>query len=189
LALLVALGVEALLRLAAPNLRTLNRLAAVIAAGLIAIQGYYYFGPYMATFNEAFRDDRGRGLDVEDALFRSVDFPDGTNIIIIDSPAWYPPDLNNIMHYLRGGPIRTVAVYPVQPGDVTEGYLSSLRRDIDTAFYVNPLDRVNIDRIVAAFPAIQGPLRTEFEPSLGEDFLLYYLPASITPPESDDPAE
>ncbi|MFW5691080.1 MAG: glycosyltransferase family 39 protein [Chloroflexota bacterium] len=184
MALLCALGLDATIGLVYPRtqadaVRWGNRALVGICAALMTLQVTYYFGPYMDRFNTQFRADRGRNLDVEDAMYRARAFPYGTMITLVDAPTLYEPDINNMLHFLRGGPQRTAFVRAVNPITFDETYLQALRLDVDNAFFLNPVDTVSVERLRALFPQIDGPHFTSFDASRDRQFALYYLPAMI----------
>ncbi|MCU0482424.1 MAG: glycosyltransferase family 39 protein, partial [Anaerolineae bacterium] len=74
------------------NIKRTNFLLIIIACHLMTSQTVYYFDYHIRLFNQQFRDDRGRNYDIEDALYRSVGFPNGTRVHIIDHPTMYSPD-------------------------------------------------------------------------------------------------
>ena len=176
--LITALGIRWVLDSLWRNMpKSQNRLSIIIVVTLIVPQIWFYFVPQMARFNEQFRDDRGRHLDVDDALFRSIDFPTGTHLHIIDNPSWYATDVNNIMRFLSPDSLKFART--MLPRQFTNTYLDGILLDIDNAFFVAPDDLPSIRRILRYFPQIEGPFYTDFEASKKKGFALYYLPALV----------
>lgn len=177
LALIVAIGMDQVATLTLPrDVPTQKLLLAISITVLVTLQGFYYFGPYMQTFNEQFRADRGRNLDVEDALFRSRDFPDYTHVTIVDDPAWYNPDVNNLLQYLRGDPVRTVFIEAIKPEEFTAEFINQRPLDRPNAFFIGPDDTESIERLLTYLPSLDGPQYTEFDASKERGFVLYFMP-------------
>ncbi|PJF23324.1 MAG: hypothetical protein CUN56_01540 [Phototrophicales bacterium] len=177
ISLLVALGIHWILdNIWQGMARMQNYVAMMLVVALVIPQIWFYFGPHMVRFNQQFRDSRGRNLDVDDALFRSRDFPAGTMIHIVDSPAWYETDVNNMMRYLSPQAIKDVRT--LEPVEFHSAYLNALPLTIDHAFYIAPDDQLDIRLLQRRFPHIQGPFYTDFEASKEKGFALYYLPAT-----------
>lgn len=178
LALLAALGADLGYRLLWPLDRWLSGQAMAVSVLLLAlVQAYFFYGVYNDRFNVQFREDRNRNLDFEDALYRSLNFPDGTMIHMVDSVLRYNPDLNNMLHFLRGGPVRTAFVSGVTPQDFTTAYLEVLPRDVLHAFFIDATEVHSVKRLLAIFPEVQGPTFSDYAPSQDHDYALYLLPA------------
>nr|MCU0480256.1 hypothetical protein [Anaerolineae bacterium] len=121
-----------------------------------------------------------RNYDIEDALYRSVGFPNGTRVHIIDHPTMYSPDANNILLFLTRDTGQNLSAGTMNPIEFTDDYLSRQSRDIDHAFYLTPNDLYNIIRLIEFYgDELQGPFYTEFRPSAEKGFLLFYLPATV----------
>ena len=180
LATLIALGVVLIGENLIPkNTKRLNYWVAVVIYLLAIIQTIYYFDSHIYLFNQQFRDDRGRNYDVEDALYRSVGFPYGTRIHIVDFPTMYSPDAYNILRFLTRDVGVDLQVATMKPADFTEAYLQAQSRMIDNAFYLPPTDILNIDLLKRFYrDELQGPFYTEFRASVEKGFLLFYLPSA-----------
>lgn len=160
-----------------------NRMIGVLVCVIAIPQLMYYFGYHLPLFNVQFRDDRGRNYDVEDALYRSVGFPSGTRVHIVDFPTMYSPDAHNILRFLTRERGRDMNALTMRPADFTDDYLQRQSRLIDHAFYLPPIDILNIQRLKAHFAdELQGPFYTEFPASIQKGFVLYYLPADPSQP-------
>lgn len=165
-----------------------NRIATAMLCFIIIPQMVYYFSYHLPLFNVQFRDDRGRNYDIEDALYRSLGFPDGTRVHIVDFPTMYSPDAHNILRFLTRDKDVEMSAVTMKPADFSDEYLQRLTRIIDHAFYLPPIDILNIERLKAHFgDELQGPFYTEFPASIEKGFVLYYLPASLL--QGNTPAE
>ena len=180
LAMLIALGVVSIGENLIPkNTKRLNYFVAGVICMLATIQTAYYFDDHIRLFNQQFRDDRGRNYDVEDALYRSVGFPQATRIHIVDFPTMYSPDAYNILRFLTRDSGVDMQVATMKPADFTEAYLQTQPRIIDHAFYLPPVDLLNIDLLKRFYgDELQGPFYTEFRASVEKGFLLFYLPST-----------
>lgn len=165
-----------------------NRMATAMVCLIIIPQTVYYFSYHLPLFNQQFRDDRGRNYDIEDALYRSVGFPYATRVHIVDFPTMYSPDAHNILRFLTRDKQVDMQAMTIKPADFTDDYIRVQPRIIDHAFYLPPIDILNIERLKTHFgDELQGPFYTEFPASVEKGFVLYYLPAS--PLHGNTPAE
>jgi 4-amino-4-deoxy-L-arabinose transferase-like glycosyltransferase len=182
LALALALGLDVIVGGLFPTgNRTRRYLLTACVALLGTVMVWYFTGPYMERYNVQFRQEqRGRNLDVEDAMYRSVGFPVDTQIHIVDDPPRYGADLNNKLHYLRGGPYRSVWVNSMAPFQFTDAYLLTLNRTLNHAFFLPPGNLVLIERLRAKYPedVLSEPQYSDFIPSQTTQFVLFFLPAS-----------
>ena len=180
LATLIGLGVVYVAtNLTLKNVKFLNYLMALMVSLLVTFQTVYYFDYHLRLFNQQFRDDRGRNYDVEDALYRSVGFPTSTRVHIIDFPTMYSPDAYNILRFITRDGGNDIQVVTMKPADFTDAYLDSQPRIIDHAFYLPPIDVLNIERLKAYYGGeLQGPFYTQFRASIEKGFVLYYWAAS-----------
>ncbi len=175
LALLIALGIRYTIPLLWPaRLPTHFQpvLMGAIAGGLMAAQAIFYFGPFLDLFNVEVRAYVDR--DVEDALLRSLDFPDGTQIHIIDSRRVLPPiDAQRFLSFLRDG--ATVEVVPV--GTYQPMGLLNLPRTINHAFFVVPDDSYTISALINTFGPQTLLYSSDKDVPPEKQFALYWVPA------------
>jgi hypothetical protein len=180
LATLIGLGVVYVAtNITIKNIKLLNYMIALMVCLLTTFQTVYYFDYHLRLFNQQFRDDRGRNYDVEDALYRSVGFPTATRVHIIDFPTMYSPDAYNILRFITRDVGNDIQVSTMKPADFTDAYLDAQPRIIDHAFYLPPIDVLNIERLKAYYGGeLQGPFYTQFRASIEKGFVLYYWAGS-----------
>lgn len=167
-----------------------NRLLAGLVCVIFIPQVVHYFNHHLPLFNQQFRDDRGRNYDVEDTLYRSVGFPPHTRVHIIDFPAMYSPDAYNILRFLTRETGADMQATTLRPDEFTNAYLDAQPRITDHAFYLPPIDLLNIDRLKLYYgEALQGPFYTEFPTSKEKGMVLYYVPSNVATIADNLPAE
>ncbi|HRF99235.1 MAG TPA: hypothetical protein PLZ51_28680, partial [Aggregatilineales bacterium] len=68
-----------------------------------------------------------------------------------------------------------IQVSTMRPADFTDAYLDAQPYIIDHAFYLPPIDVLNIERLKAHYGGeLQGPFYTQFRASIEKGFVLYY---------------
>lgn len=145
------------------DLATLALLATGV--GLAVIQAVYYFGPHLETYNRQLRPHP----DAQDALFRAVGLPDGTQITIIGRNVPQADLLNGMMGYLDDGkPVAARA-----PAEVTAAYVAGLPEDVRHAFFIEREDVTTLNALRQRF-ALAGPYASPFELPPEKQFMLYY---------------
>ncbi len=132
LALLLALGIRYTLPLLVLRRRWLPALMIALALGLAVAQMRYYFGSHLVLYNDQIRP----GYDSEDAMFRAVDFPSGTQVMVISAHSPGQPYLSGVLGYVNPGAVLEVRA----PEDMTPEYLAALSPAVDRAFFVEPTD-------------------------------------------------
>ncbi|MDX1994189.1 MAG: glycosyltransferase family 39 protein [bacterium] len=150
---------------------TQNRLLLGAATALVVAQTVYFFGPHLERFNVQFRSTHNRGRDVDDALLRSVDFPAGTYIHIIDEPQFPDRDAVDLLNYLRDG----LMVNTMTTAELTEAYMQALPVDHAHAFFVKPEAAPVIAMIRRYFPEAHGPQWSDHPLPDGRMFALYFV--------------
>jgi hypothetical protein len=145
--------------------------AAVLVVALVVGQIRHYFGPYLDHFNVFIRP----GHDGEDAIFRALDFPDGTRVHIVarDVVIW---DLN--LDAMTDFWDADLVVNVMVPEEVTAEYLAALPRDVDHAFFVDANFPGVIEALRAAFP-LDGPHFSPYNVPRFKQLALYYVKAGI----------
>ncbi|HEX3052780.1 MAG TPA: glycosyltransferase family 39 protein [Aggregatilineaceae bacterium] len=174
LALLIALGIRYTIPLLWPSRlpsKIQPLLMGVIVGGLVAAQTIFYFGPFMDLFNVEVRAHVDN--DVEDALLRSLDFPNNTQIHIIGTRVLPPIDTQRFLSYLRDGAIVEV----VPPGTYQPMGLLSLPRTVDHAFFVSSSDSYTISALINTFGSQPLLYSSNKDIPREKQFALYYLPA------------
>jgi hypothetical protein len=131
----------------------------------------HYFGPYLDHFNVFIRP----GHDGEDAIFRALDFPDGTRVHIVarDVVIW---DLN--LDAMTDFWDADLVVNVMVPEEVTAEYLAALPRDVDHAFFVDANFPGVIEALRAAF-LLDGPHFSPYNVPRFKQLALYYVKAGI----------
>jgi hypothetical protein len=167
LALVTAVGVRAIMKLLMPQ-RWANIAALLLTLVLCVAQGTYYYGRFLDVFPQWFRASYP-SPDVDDAVFRALDFPPDTRVYFITDPA--PWQIEFRMAYLSD---RYTAVW--LPSHVTDELLAQISRAVDNAFFIDPDDA----RTVAILSANFGARTLQYSPyrdvPLDDQYLLYYLP-------------
>ncbi len=131
LALLLALGIRYTLPMLARR-RWLPALMIALAVGLAVGQMRYYFGSHLVLYNDQIRP----GYDSEDAMFRAVDFPSGTQVMVISAHSPGQQYLSGVLGYVNPGALLEVRT----PEEITPAYLAALSPVADRAFFVEPND-------------------------------------------------
>ncbi len=178
IALICALGLDIIAGLLFNATRWRRYALAAALAAFVTVQVFYFFGSYMTLYNEQFRTmQRGRNLDADDLVFRAQFLPEGTIIHVIDDPVMYEVDINNKLHFLRGGPQRTLLARSMLPGAFEQGYLSRIERITPHAFFVDPDDAAVIARLTGSFADLAGPFYTTHAAAEPYSYALYVLPS------------
>lgn len=169
LTLLTAVGVGEALRLLWPRRFPADDMAdlmTVIGLGLAVAQVAYYFGPHLQRYNEQSR----LVYDAEDAMFRSAQFPYGTQIHVFSEDAPGSAYLSGVLGYLTDG----LMVYPIPPQDLTTTYLSSLLIGVDHAFFIEPDDAATL-ALIKTFYDVEGPFFSPYRVAPERQLALYYF--------------
>ena len=171
LALIVAIGLYYTGKLLFPlHPRTRNRLLTAVASMFIVFHITYFFGPHLAIFNEQFRDDINRDRDTDDVLFRSVGFPDGTQIYVVGEPVMPQRLARNLLNYLADD----LVIYTLEPEEFTGEYLYGLNQTQPQAFYIEPDDTISLRLIRHYFPKVAGPFFSDYDIPMDEQYALYH---------------
>jgi 4-amino-4-deoxy-L-arabinose transferase-like glycosyltransferase len=171
LALLAALGIRSVAGLVMlPRTRTpvvigVGALVAALCAGQIRT----YFGPYLENYNAQIRFER----DGEDAVFRALNFPAGTQVHIVDRVLLWNFNVGTMLDFWDAD----LKVEVVYPDDLTDDVLDALPRDVDHAFFIDPDDHAVMARLQAHF-ALEPPQYSPFNVPQYRQFVLYYAPAA-----------
>jgi hypothetical protein len=141
---------------------------------MMGVQGVYYFGFHLDGFNRQTR----LWTDYQDAVFRSLDFPAGTQVHIVGNHEFYDWDIARMLEFLGRSDLdihvrqhRTIWAFDA-------AYLDSLPRSVDHAFYLEAADTPSLDLLRAHFdllPPQTSPYRVP--PDL--QFVLHYAPARL----------
>jgi len=176
LILIVAVGIRSMMTILLPcQPKAQNRLMVALVGALMVAQFQYFFGSHLSTFSSQFRGTPNRGHDIDDALLRSADFPDGTYVHVVDTLPFPNRDAMDLMAYLNGG----VLIHTMSPPEFTDSYLQMLPVDHDHAFYIVPEDKATLARIQRYFPTVTGPLWSDYPLLRGREFALYYVTYTV----------
>jgi hypothetical protein len=179
IAIALALGLRcAAAIVAVRSASTQRRLLAVGVSALATVQIAYFFGPHLALYNDQFRNDRDREYDTDDALLRSVNFPDDTYIHLIGEPVMATRYAVDLMRFLND----RIAVETMIPSALTLDHLLAQDTRVDHAFYIERNDPATLDLIRQAFPNLTGPYGSPWDVPDENEFLLYYAEATASEP-------
>ncbi len=166
LVLLMAVGIRTIFWLVWPGKSRLRSgFVVVFVVALAAGQVQYYFGPHLTRYNQQLR----QAYDSEDAMFRSVDFPFGTQVHVITDDSPGQPYLSGIMNYLADG----IYVFSIQPALLSASYLTGLPRGVDQAFFIKPDDTATLNLLKQYF-TLEGPFFSPFDVEHNRQLALYY---------------
>jgi 4-amino-4-deoxy-L-arabinose transferase-like glycosyltransferase len=180
LALLCAVGLRTTLALLWPDGLRPRARAVLLAALVIAAcagQAWYYFDVHVPLFNVQYREAK-RDRDLDDALFRSVGFPPGTQVHVISAVRCDPRYATQALQFLADG----LDVDTLTPRDLSLEYLWDLPRTVDHAFFIEPDDETTL-KLLRLFFALDLPAYTSYDIPADKQFVLYYAPA----PQPGDP--
>jgi hypothetical protein len=176
LALMCAFGLQTALRLLwpepAPRPGWRRAFLAGLVIALMAGQIGYYFDPHIDLFNRQLRAVKPY-LDGEDALFRSVNFPPGTQIHLISAVVFDPNYAATMLTFLADD----LEVETRSPLEVTTDYLWGLSRSVDHAFFVEPDDTATV-AILRLYFDLEPPQYTTYNIARDKQYVLYYAPAA-----------
>ncbi|MBN1681720.1 MAG: glycosyltransferase family 39 protein [Anaerolineae bacterium] len=172
LILVCALGIRWLLHVIEPaRLHTAGIVLLVI--GLAAGQIVYYFGPHIDRYNTVIRAGK-HYPDGEDAIFRSVNFPPGTQIHLISTTVFPQSYASDAIHFLADD----LEVETLSPDEITMAYVWNLRRDVDHAFFIEAGLTGPLELLEDSFQ-LQPPVYSPHDIPPGEEYVLYYAPSLL----------
>ncbi|TVR21555.1 MAG: hypothetical protein EA396_07470 [Anaerolineaceae bacterium] len=181
LALVTALGIDLFVAVVVGHWPRVRRWALVGVVGALAVwQVNFFFGEYMERFNVQSREEQvNRELDVEDAIYRSVDFEAFTRVFVVGHVAFLQGDLNNLLRFFRGDRDRqTVFITSTTAPIFDEIYINQNVQTITpNAFFIAPDNALATELLTTVFPEIIGPFYTTHEAAQSRQYALYYLPA------------
>jgi hypothetical protein len=149
-----------------------KRLLAVMISAVMVLQVNYFFNIHLPVLNDQFRNDK-RDLDTDDALFRSVDFPPETRVIIVGELVMNQVDARKLMRFMNPEILVTTMHYD----DLMGVFLRDLDLNYDHAFFIDPDHSVVLKLLKIYFPDIQGPQYSSFDLPEDKQFMLYYAAA------------
>ncbi len=171
LALLLALGLAALLDWLRPRVRWLAPLLILaIGAGQVA----YYFGPHLAEFQVQVRPEH----DQQDLLFRLHDLPAGTEAYLVtDDPDLWMPLLVFLSRYWGMDDFKLNLRTPARLSDWD--LLNSLDPAVGHAFFVEPDDTISQTYLRERF-GLGPPQPSPYNVPPEKQYLLLYLPPAAS---------
>lgn len=150
----------------------------VLVIGIAAAQVDYYFNQHIPAFNEQTRENWGH-RDAEDAVLRSVNFPLGTEIHIINRGD--PLDTKvtqGVLDFMASGlSLDAVSSEARQ----LSAHVAGLDASIDHAFYVEPYDTATLELLRQHFDLLP-PQVSPYNLPANRQYILYYAPARTTIP-------
>lgn len=177
MALLAAVGIRHSFALIVPR-EVKPAYQTVVMVGLVAalaiVQVDYFMGPHLERYNVQIRQPHTK--DGEDALFRSVDFPAGTQIYIVGDYVIDEGYARGIMGYLKLG----MWVQTVPSVGFTPEFLEGLPRTGDIAFYIAP-ENVAAVNLLRQYFALLPPQETPYDVPEDKKLILYYAPLDLQP--------
>jgi hypothetical protein len=149
-----------------------------LAVGIAAANANYYFNRHIPVYNQQFRNNLGT-RDPQDAVLRSLHFPTGTAIHIINPGV--PPDATftrGVLNFMTDG----LALYTLSsdnkalPTDITK-----LNPSIAHAFYVEPYDAATLGLLRQRFDLLP-PQTSPYDLPADHQYVLYYAPIQAATP-------
>jgi hypothetical protein len=143
-------------------------IAGLLVLTLSVMQVRYYFGDYLEHFNAFIRS----GYDGEDALFRALDLPPGTQVHIVDELILWPLNIEAVLGFWNAD----LTVEVIFPDNFTRDFLAHLPRDVPQAFFMDPTDQAAIDLLHSEFHTTP-PLYSRYNVPRQNQLALFYAPA------------
>ncbi len=147
-------GHYVLTHLLPPDEKIQGIVIAFIFIGLAMGQIAYYFEPHLQVFNQQFRIVKPYP-DGEDAILRSLDLPDGTQLILISDPVFPEMYGNEILNYYRP----EIRIRSLRPQDMTENFMQTLPCDRPHYFYISLQSGFVIEQLKTRF-LLSDPVRS-----------------------------
>ncbi len=146
-----------------------GRVILTAAICLAGVQTAYYFRPHLEAFNQQFRIIKPYP-DGEDALWRSLDFPNGTKIYLISDPRFPQFYTNEVLQYFDP----ELTTQNLKPEEITPNFAALLPCDRTYHFFIAPASVDVVDRLKTHLdlsPPSRSPYADDI-PDVRE--LLYY---------------
>ncbi len=172
LALLAGLGLYSGLRMVLRR-ETWTRYALVLTVVIIATaQTVYYFAVHLPLYNDQSR----LYADSQDAAFRSVNFPPGTQVHIVADPVTYHAYARAVLWFYRDD----VPIDVVSRQDFNAAYIESLPRGADHAFFLLP-DDDRSQALVQRYFTVSSAQRSPYPLPPNREFRLFYAARTQNP--------
>jgi 4-amino-4-deoxy-L-arabinose transferase-like glycosyltransferase len=122
-------------------------------------------------YNERERDYPVK--DFDDALFRVVSLPEGSDAYIISPQIWGGSGFNPFIRYFGRWDNRSLQLRTLKPEELTPAYLQATLPVRTRAFFVEPNDVITIQRLREYFPTLDGPIYSPYPVPIEKQFVLY----------------
>jgi hypothetical protein len=170
IALVLALGAHETLQLI-PATRTSKFPMILLAIGLGIIQVTYYFGPHLSNFDNDFRRSRPYP-DLEDVVYRSLDYPPGTQVHVVNPSIFDPNFAANFLYFFRDD-LKTDGYVT---GALNADLLAALPRTVDHAFFLSAGDVQTLSLLQTYYQsALEGPFFSPYNGVPEKQLILFYV--------------
>jgi hypothetical protein len=150
----------------------------VLVIGITSARLDYYFNQHIPAYNQQYRDYWGH-RDAQDAVLRSLHFPPGTEIHIINRGT--PLDMK-VTRGLLDFMASDLSLDAIPSDDRRlRAYLAGLNDSVDHAFYVGPYNTQAVDLLRQRFDLLP-PQASPYDLPVEYQYILYYAPARTTIP-------
>jgi hypothetical protein len=159
-------------RLATGNLLiTRHSLLVTILVVLAFYQLVYYFGPHLGSFDANFRETRPNH-DIEDAVYRSLDFPAGTQVHIIGRGRFDVGYGTKFAAFFRDD----LPTDGYISADLNAETLAVLPRGVDQVFFFESLDVETLTLLQSTFKsALEGPFFSPYNVAPERQFVMFIV--------------
>ncbi|MEO8611058.1 MAG: glycosyltransferase family 39 protein [Chloroflexota bacterium] len=138
---------------------------------LAVYQLAYYFGPHLANFDAEFRETRPNH-DIEDAVYRSLDFPPNTQVHIIGLGKFDVGYGLKFAYFFRDDLPTDSDI----SANLTRKWVSNLPRNVDQAFFFETEDIDTLELLQATFKsALEGPFFSPYNVAPQRQYVLFYV--------------
>jgi hypothetical protein len=153
------------------SLSTQHSVLSTILLVLALYQIAYYFGPHLATFDANFRETRPNH-DIEDAVYRALDFPPNTQVHIIGRGKFDVGYGLKFAAFFRDD-LPTDGYFSP---DLNAATLEALPRTVDQAFFIEAEDIETLILLQSAYKsALEGPFFSPYNVAPERQFILFYV--------------
>jgi hypothetical protein len=143
----------------------------ILCTLLALYQLAYYFGPHLARFDADFRETRPNH-DIEDAVYRALDFPPDTQVHIIGRGKFDVGYGTKFAAFFRDD----LPTDGDTSANLTADWLTGLSRTVDQAFFIEAEDIETLTLLQSAFKsALEGPYFSPYNVAPERQFILFYV--------------
>jgi len=148
---------------------SLGTLYFVLCTVLALYQIVYYFGPHLATFDANFRETRPN-YDIEDAVYRALDYPPGTGVHIISRGKFDVGYGTKFAAFFRDD----LPTDGYVSANLNPDILAALPRSVDHLFFFEPLDIETLTLLQSTFKsALEGPFFSPYNVAPERQFVMF----------------